>query len=145
MAEKCTNTSSPVERWMNPYPFAPLNHLTVPFSLTAKTPFTNREELFSGFLDIAPVDRSPLKEAGRTSVASLMYGRSTSKRKRLLSSRSQQICTAGNLGGRQFGSFPPHPTNVNPCSALITGVFSGNEQKIISSIKTFRKTISKES
>jgi hypothetical protein len=25
-----------VERWMNPYPFAPLNHLTVPFSLTEK-------------------------------------------------------------------------------------------------------------
>src|SRR5947199_10828234 len=38
MAEKCTNTSSPVERWINPYPFAPLNHFTVPFSLT-KTPF----------------------------------------------------------------------------------------------------------
>jgi len=27
-----------VERWINPYPFAPLNHLTVPFSLT-RTPF----------------------------------------------------------------------------------------------------------
>src|SRR5262249_33304653 len=26
---------------MNPYPFAPLNHLTVPFSLTAKTPFAS--------------------------------------------------------------------------------------------------------
>src|ERR1035438_6799595 len=38
MAEKCTNTSSPVERWMNPYPFAPLNDFPVPFSLT-KTPF----------------------------------------------------------------------------------------------------------
>jgi hypothetical protein len=25
-----------VERWMNPYPFAPLNHFTVPFSLTKK-------------------------------------------------------------------------------------------------------------
>src|SRR5580692_10569837 len=36
MAEKCTKTSSPVERWMKPYPFAPLNHLTVPFSLTEK-------------------------------------------------------------------------------------------------------------
>src|SRR5208283_1488274 len=34
IAEKCTNTSSPVDRWMNPYPLAPLNHLTVPFSLT---------------------------------------------------------------------------------------------------------------
>src|SRR5713226_666248 len=36
MAEKCTNTSSPVERWINPYPLAPLNHFTVPFSLTKK-------------------------------------------------------------------------------------------------------------
>ncbi len=34
MAEKCTNTSSPVDRWIKPYPLAPLNHLTVPFSLT---------------------------------------------------------------------------------------------------------------
>src|SRR5258705_13969943 len=32
MAEKCTNTSSPLVRWINPYPFAPLNHFTVPFS-----------------------------------------------------------------------------------------------------------------
>src|SRR5882762_9386798 len=32
MAEKCTNTSSPLMRWINPYPFAPLNHFTVPFS-----------------------------------------------------------------------------------------------------------------
>jgi hypothetical protein len=23
-----------VERWIKPYPFAPLNHFTVPFSLT---------------------------------------------------------------------------------------------------------------
>src|SRR5882762_11314224 len=45
MAEKCTKTSSPVERWINPYPFAPLNHFTVPFSLTESTPFTEREEL----------------------------------------------------------------------------------------------------
>src|SRR5215472_8622784 len=52
IAEKCTNTSSPVERWMNPYPFAPLNHFTVPFSLTEKTPFTNREELFSQILGL---------------------------------------------------------------------------------------------
>src|SRR5882724_11142990 len=34
MAEKCTNTSSPVDRWMKPKPLAPLNHFTVPFSLT---------------------------------------------------------------------------------------------------------------
>src|SRR3954463_6659199 len=34
MAEKCTKTSSPVDRWMKPKPLAPLNHFTVPFSLT---------------------------------------------------------------------------------------------------------------
>src|SRR5436305_4083286 len=37
-------TSSPVERWMKPYPFAPLNHLTVPLSLTT-TPFNICTEL----------------------------------------------------------------------------------------------------
>src|SRR3954453_17207098 len=34
MAEKCTKTSSPVDRWMKPKPLAPLNRFTVPFSLT---------------------------------------------------------------------------------------------------------------
>lgn len=33
MDEKCTKTSSPVDRWIKPYPLAPLNHFTVPFSL----------------------------------------------------------------------------------------------------------------
>src|ERR1700681_852619 len=46
---KCTNTSSPVERWMNPYPFAPLNHFTVPFSLTAKL-LSQSRRIFSGIL-----------------------------------------------------------------------------------------------
>ncbi len=32
IAEKCTKTSSPVERWIKPYPLAPLNHFTTPFS-----------------------------------------------------------------------------------------------------------------
>src|SRR5581483_3819847 len=32
MAEKCTKTSSPDWRLMNPYPFASLNHFTVPCS-----------------------------------------------------------------------------------------------------------------
>src|SRR5690349_20950965 len=45
MAEKWTNTSSPVERWINPYPFAPLNHFTVPFSLLTLTPFASFSEL----------------------------------------------------------------------------------------------------
>src|SRR5271156_1703727 len=54
MAEKCTNTSSPVERWINPYPFAPLNHFTVPFSLTAETPFTNSRRMNSPSPRISP-------------------------------------------------------------------------------------------
>src|SRR5713226_3628967 len=32
IAEKCTKTSSPVCRWMKPYPFEALNHFTVPCS-----------------------------------------------------------------------------------------------------------------
>src|SRR5580698_10261273 len=38
IAEKCTKTSSPVDRWMNPYPLAPLNHFTTPFSFK-RNPF----------------------------------------------------------------------------------------------------------
>jgi len=34
MAEKCTNTSSPLSRWINPKPFPALNHFTVPVSFT---------------------------------------------------------------------------------------------------------------
>src|SRR5205814_10339596 len=33
MAEKCTNTSSPFWRLINPYPLASLNHFTVPVSM----------------------------------------------------------------------------------------------------------------
>src|SRR6202795_1267371 len=33
MAEKCTNTSSPLWRWMKPKPLLALNHFTVPCSL----------------------------------------------------------------------------------------------------------------
>jgi hypothetical protein len=38
IAEKCTKTSSPVDRWINPYPLAPLNHFTTPFSFK-RNPF----------------------------------------------------------------------------------------------------------
>src|SRR5580704_1391111 len=34
MAEKCTKTSSPDWRWMNPKPLLALNHFTVPCSFT---------------------------------------------------------------------------------------------------------------
>src|SRR5690606_18525233 len=35
IARKCTNTSSPLSRLMNPKPFASLNHFTVPISRSA--------------------------------------------------------------------------------------------------------------
>src|SRR4030081_3443563 len=67
MTEKCTNTSSPVERWMNPYPFAPLNHFTVPFSLTEKTPFASALRI--NFLPLSDQHldrpRRPLQKNGR--------------------------------------------------------------------------------
>src|SRR5208282_1788758 len=72
MAEKCTNTSSPVERWMNPYPFAPLNHFTVPFSLT-KNSFRLIAKNYSSvalLFALAWKRGHPLKGTVRTWVAS---------------------------------------------------------------------------
>jgi len=43
------------------------------------------------------------------------------KRKRLLCSRWQWPSAPGTLGVRQFGAFPPHPTNVNQPLVLTTG------------------------
>ncbi len=50
IAEKCTKTSSPVERWINPYPLAPLNHFTTPFSFkrTSFPTFINHLQRSSG-------------------------------------------------------------------------------------------------
>src|SRR5579872_1247052 len=45
MAEKCTNTSSPVWRWINPKPLLALNHFTVPCSL-----FTSRFSFRKSYL-----------------------------------------------------------------------------------------------
>src|ERR1700674_1598285 len=58
MAEKCTNTSSPVERWMNPYPFAPLNHFTVPFSLTKKLLSSHLRVILPSLFLFAPLYRT---------------------------------------------------------------------------------------
>src|SRR5580658_4516286 len=126
MAEKCTNTSSPVERWMNPYPFAPLNHFTVPFSLTEKTPFTDREELFSSFsLIVAPVGRSPLKVAGRTfssakrraayDVQPTKCGCNYSKNGKDSSVLHRGLPPLCELRSPTFGAFPPHPTDSFAC------------------------------
>src|SRR5437660_7667252 len=94
MTEKCTKTSSPVERWMNPYPFAPLNHFTVPFSLTEKTPFASALRINFPSLPDQGLDRprhAP-PEKRKTPVASLMEGRSCSKRKRLPQFRRMTKC-----------------------------------------------------
>src|SRR5436853_7485749 len=68
ITEKCTNTSSPVERWINPYPFAPLNHFTVPFSLT-ETPFAFVAEVFFRLLSVVPGKQDTPSKDGQNSVA----------------------------------------------------------------------------
>src|SRR5271168_5231463 len=67
MAEKCTNTSSPVERWINPYPFAPLNHFTVPFSLTEKLLSPDHLRISSlNFPHRSPAMERPLEKTSET-------------------------------------------------------------------------------
>jgi hypothetical protein len=68
MAEKCTNTSSPVERWIKPYPFAPLNHFTVPFSLTKKLLSPSSLKYSSVSLFVPGNQDTPSKD-GKNSVA----------------------------------------------------------------------------
>src|SRR6266704_2753500 len=53
MAEKCTNTSSPVWRWMNPYPFEALNHFTVPCSFTAQPHMHDPDRIGTSDIGIA--------------------------------------------------------------------------------------------
>src|ERR1700704_2055839 len=83
MTEKCTKTSSPVERWMNPYPFAPLNHFTVPFSLTEKTPFASALRINSLPLSDQLLDRPrhALQKNGRPGCISDERQNSLQKRK----------------------------------------------------------------
>jgi hypothetical protein len=61
------------------------------------------------------------------------------KTKRLLSS-PRLFFRSVNIGARQFGAFPPHPTKIKTALfGLTTGPFPGIEQQIISTIKTIRK------
>src|SRR5260370_20983510 len=53
IAEKCTKTSSPVWRWMNPKPFEALNHLTVPCSFTCQPHTRNPDRVEVGDIGIA--------------------------------------------------------------------------------------------
>src|SRR5215469_6824805 len=141
MAEKWTKTYSPVERWINPYPFAPLNHFTVPFSLTDKTPFTNREELLLPESRIAPRStEAPLREAGWFFRLRLRCVQGITSKKE----KTPQFLIA--VSGREeplesdnLACFPLHPTNVNHFSGFTSGQLTGCEQRIILSIKTFRK------
>src|ERR1700745_3012583 len=109
MAEKCTKTSSPVERWIKPYPFAPLNHFTVPFSLTDGTPFTNREELFfqvPGLRSNQP--KPPSRNRQICSVAFMKCRGSYFQKGKDSSIPQPQNLSLWNSGVRQFGAFPPH-------------------------------------
>ena len=126
---------------MNPYPFAPLNHFTVPFSLTEKTPFTNREELFSRSLG-SRFDRlkPPSKKPVEISVASTMC-----RRKYFQKGKDSSVLHCGaasaarTFGVRQFGAYSTTPNKRQPLTGLTTGPLPGIEQQIISSIETFRK------
>src|SRR6266567_4297309 len=53
IAEKCTKTSSPVWRWMNPNPFEALNHFTVPCSFTCKPHMRNSDAVEVAEIGIA--------------------------------------------------------------------------------------------
>src|SRR5438876_9144601 len=122
MAEKCTKTSSPVERWINPYPFAPLNHLTVPFSLTEKTPFAQSLRIILRNPRSSPrPTEAPLKKTGRNCYVE-MRGRSDPKRQRLLSSSPACEARREPQEPDTLALFRPLTTNVNSnCNAIPDG------------------------
>jgi hypothetical protein len=60
------------------------------------------------------------------------------KRKRLPNSPVAEPLAVGTPESDNLALFH-HTTNVNPTSGLTTGPLTGIEQKIISTIKTFRK------
>jgi hypothetical protein len=66
IAEKCTKTSSPVERWIKPYPLAPLNHFTTPFSF--------KRTSFPAFIN--HLQRCPVTPRAAVPCAKVRYGRS---------------------------------------------------------------------
>src|SRR6201997_1520851 len=140
MAEKCTNTSSPVERWIKPYPFAPLNHFTVPFSLTDGTPFTNREELFFQVPGLR--SNRPKPPSGNRQICSVAFMKCRGSY--FQKGKDSSIPQPRNLSLWELRSptiwrvSTTQPTSTLPLVST-TGSFTGIEQKIISSIKTFRK------
>src|SRR5712664_1839770 len=59
IAEKCTKTSSPVCRWMKPYPFEALNHFTVPCSFDTAADLELELHCFSWYVSWATKRRTP--------------------------------------------------------------------------------------
>src|ERR1700677_2656004 len=98
MAEKCTKTSSPVERWINPYPFAPLNHFTVPFSLTEKLLSLIAKNRFPECPDRCPGKPGrPLRKNGGTRLC-LSASKKLPQSKRLLGAPPHEENAARTFG-----------------------------------------------
>jgi hypothetical protein len=57
----------------------------------------------------------------------------------------QGTSAAGTSGVRQFGAFPPHPTNVNQPLVSLPDQKSGFEQEIIPVLKRFASKIRSKS
>src|ERR1700733_7727940 len=131
MAEKCTNTSSPVERWMNPYPFAPLNHFTVPFSLTASTPFTIVKNYSPAFSIVAPVDWKPPSKTPVEVRLRLCRAEEVRQKRKDSAILAAVKFRCVNFGARQFDAFPPHYKTLTALPGLATGPLPGNEPPII--------------
>src|ERR1700722_4745232 len=124
---------------MNPYPFAPLNHFTVPFSLTEKllslivkncSPVPGLRPGRPG-----PPSEKPVEPGCVYAVRGNYFQKGKDPSVPFRSGYPlRETLESGNLV-----RFHHTQLTSTTCSALITGLFSGNEQKIISSIKTFRK------
>src|ERR1700674_5944959 len=110
MAEKCTKTSSPVERWINPYPFAPLNHFTVPFSLTEKLLSLSSRIVPRISSIVAPANRDALSGDRWNSVASPQCRRNRLQRKRLLGAAPRKDIAARTFGALDHRSCFYGPT-----------------------------------
>src|ERR1700734_3693326 len=140
MAEKCTKTSSPVERWINPYPFAPLNHFTVPFSLTENS-FHCREELVPriSFI-VAPANRNaPFGKTVELGCVHHCRG-NCPKAKDSSSSTPREDIAARTSGAPDHRRCFYDPTqDVNLPYEPIARHTPGNEQPIISTSKSFDK------
>src|SRR5271165_5501325 len=144
MAEKCTNTSSPVERWINPYPFAPLNHFTVPFSLTEKLLSPDHLRISSpNFPHRSPAMERPLEKPvkpGCVSCQRNMCRRNCPKAKdssvqRRVKKMRRELPEPWTIGA----DFYRPAQDINLPYQLMPRLSPGHEHQIIRTIKSFRK------